>query len=468
MKITLIAPLPNPHDEHAQRTKPLFPPLSLMALASLTPADVEVEIIDEAVRALPDEIGADLIGITTATSTANRAYEIADSCRKRGQAVVLGGIHATALPSEAAAHADAVVVGEAEDKWQKLISDFQTGQMQAVYSDEKRPDPEEISEPRRDLINSSDYVFANTLQTTRGCPHNCSFCSVSVFYGRTYRTRPVEDVVREIEKMPGGRLLFVDDNIIGNPTYARQLFTAMRSMGRQWVGQASLTMLKNPDVMKLAAQSGCIGLFVGMETLSESSLASIGKTINQRKDYESAVQMLHDFGIGILGAFVFGFDEDDESVFDRTVEFVNRAKLDAAQFSILTPFPGTRVFEELQSQHRIIDTNWTHYDAEHVVFKPAKIKPEKLMDGLINAYRQIYSNTSIFKRLGIPLSYGRIAVWTINLAYRKRVKSWANWMEDQKEALLSFVHQEKEPPNSHCSPQTETAGSNAVSTPHQE
>lgn len=444
MKITLISPLPNPHDQHAQRVKPLFPPLSLMALASLTPADVEVEILDEAVSALPDCIDADLVGITAATSTASRAYDIADSCRRKGQPVVLGGIHATVLPAEAGAHADAVVVGEAEGKWQRLIDDLRAGRMQPIYSDTKRPSPEEISEPRRDLINPSDYFFANTIQTTRGCPFNCSFCSVSVFYGRTYRTRPVEAVIKEIEKIPGNRLLFVDDNIIGNPAYARRLFTEMRGMGKQWIGQASLTMLKNPDIMKLAAQSGCIGLFVGMETLTESSLANIGKTINQRQDYEGAVQMLHDLGIGILGAFVFGFDEDDESVFDRTVEFVNRTRLDAAQFSILTPFPGTRIYDELQSQGRIIDTNWMHYDAEHVVFKPAKIKPEKLMDGLISAYRHIYSSTSIFKRLGIPLSYGRTIVWSINLAYQKRIRSWAHWMEGQKDALLSFVYQERE------------------------
>lgn len=452
MKITLISPLPDPQDQHAQRTKPLFPPLALMALASLTPADVEVEIIDEAVRMLPDDIDSDLVGITTATATARRAYEIADNCRKKGQPVVLGGIHATVLPSEAGEHADAVVVGEAEGKWQRLLSDFEAGRMQAVYSEKERPRPEEISEPRRDLIDPSDYFFANTVQTTRGCPFNCSFCSVSVFYGRTYRTRPVEAVIGEIEKMPGSRIVFVDDNIIGNPTYARQLFSAMVPLKKQWIGQASLTMLKNPDVMKLAAESGCIGLFVGMETLTDSSLANIGKTINQRKDYENAVNMLHDLGIGILGAFVFGFDEDDDSVFDRTVEFVNRTKLDAAQFSILTPFPGTRIYNELQSQGRIIDTDWMHYDAEHVVFRPAKIKPEKLMDGLVSAYRHIYSSTSMLKRLGIPLSYGRTVVWSINLAYQKRVRSWARWMEGQKDALMSFVHQEKDA--SACTPES--------------
>jgi len=419
MKAMLVAPRVG----EEKRGKPLFPPLSLMTLAALTPEDVEVDLVDEAVQAIDFDTEADIIGITATTAAANRAYEIADQFRQRGKPVVIGGIHATALPEEAATHADAVVVGEAEGKWQRLISDLRHGALQKIYSDDTRPDPACIPAPRRELIRDKDYLFAYTVQTTRGCPFNCSFCSVTSFFGRTYRTRPVEAVVKEIKSLPETLLLFVDDNIMGQPAYARRLFEAITPLSRKWLGQASLSMLKHPELIELAAKSGCKGLFVGMETLSDSTLKSIGKTINRRSDYEDVVKRLHDVGIAILASFIFGFDDDDPSVFEKTVEFVNRARLDAAQFAILTPFPGTRVFKELESEGRIIDKNWDHYDGAHVVYKPARLKPEVLLEGLKNAYREVYSTASILRRLGPAIKTSFVSI-LLNVAYRQRITRW--------------------------------------------
>lgn len=423
MKATLIAPRMEEEKSYEEDPKPLFPPLSLMTVASLTPEDVEVELIDESVEPIDFDTNADLVGITATTAAANRAYEIADCFRERGKCVVIGGVHATALPEEAANHADAVVVGEAEGKWEAVIEDFRQGRLRKFYTSEDRPNPECIPSPRRDLVDAKDYLFAYTVQTTRGCPFNCSFCSVTSFFGRTYRMRPVQAVVEEIQSLPGNLILIVDDNIMGHPAYAKKLFEALKPLKKQWFGQASLSMLKHPELMTLAAESGCKGLFIGMETLSDDTLKNIGKTINTKTNYKEVVARLHDVGIAVLAAFIFGFDEDDQSVFERTVEFVNRAKIDAAQFSILTPFPGTRIFREFESEGRIIDKNWSHYDGAHVVYKPARLKPEALLEGLRNAYRQVYSTSSILRRLGPALKL-RFAAIALNTAYRRRIINW--------------------------------------------
>ncbi len=429
MKVTLIVPCAGEKDSRSKSSKPLFPPLSLMTVAALTPADVEVEIVDESCQNIDFESAGDLVGITATTAAADRAYEIADSFREHGKTIVIGGVHATALPHEAAAHADAVVIGEAEGKWESVISDFRRGELRKFYTGNTRPDPSSIPIPRRNLINPRNYLLANTIQTTRGCPYNCAFCSVTSFFGGTYRVRPIDLVVEEIKNLPGRFVLFVDDNIIGHTGYARSLFTALRPLGKRWVGQASLTMLKNPDIIRMASDSGCVGLFVGMETLSDETLARMGKKMNRRQEYERAIEMLHELGIAVVASFVFGFDDDGEDVFEKTVEFVENAGVDVAQLSILTPFPGTRLYRELYNQGRIVETRWSLYDGSHVVYKPAKLSPEKLLEGFKWAYGRIYSYGSIIRRLGCRLA-SRPFVWFTNLAYRSRVGQWLDKSEN--------------------------------------
>jgi radical SAM superfamily enzyme YgiQ (UPF0313 family) len=435
MKVMLVAPRIGEQGSDSS-VKPLFPPLSLMTVAALTPQDVEVEIVDEAVRPVDfNNTDADIVGITATTAAADRAYELADRFRELGKPVVIGGVHATALPNEAAMHADSVVIGEAEGKWQTLIDDFRRGKLQKFYATDVRPDPKDIPIPRRDLIDPQNYVFANTVQTARGCPYNCAFCSVTSFFGGTYRTRPIESVLQEIKDLPGSLVLFVDDNIIGHPKYSRELFNLLRPLGKRWIGQASLTLLKNPDLVRMAADCGCVGLFVGMESLSDETLAHVGKKINKRQDYERAIEVLHNAGIAIVASFVFGFDEDSEDVFEKTVDFIERSGIDAAQLSILTPFPGTRLYDELSSQGRIVETRWSFYDGSHVVYKPARLSPEALLEGLRWAYKRVYSYKSIIRRLGPSLA-SRPIMWFANMAYRSRVKQWLDrlgtkWVDAQ-------------------------------------
>ncbi len=430
MEIVLIAPRQVAVEELPYRPmrRAVFPPLGLLVVASLTPPEHRVTLIDEGIEQVPEDLEADLVGITASTATAPRAYQIADNLRSRGITVVMGGIHATALPEEAAQHADAVVIGEAEELWPKVLADFQRGELKKFYRHEKLPDLSAVPPPKWELLDHTRYVLPNTTQTTRGCPFDCDYCSVTTFFGRTYRTRRVEDVVAEVAKMPPGPLAFVDDNIMGNPRYARKLFAALKDLGRNWVSQASVTMIRHLDLIKRAAQAGCRALFVGLETLSKANLRDVSKHINLTVQYKDLVKILHDHGIAIVSSFMFGLDDDDPSVFDRTVEFIIDAKIDASLMSILTPLPGTRLFERLKRQGRIFDFNWLHYDGAHVVFKPAKMTVDQLQEGYYRAYKSLYSLCSILCRAIQPMGLRRL-YWFMNFLWRRYVVNWITGLE---------------------------------------
>lgn len=430
VEIVLIAPRQVPVRELPYRPwrRPVFPPLALLTVAALTPPGHKVSLIDEGVQGLPDDLEADLVGITAATTTAPRAYEIADALRRRGVRVVLGGIHATALPEEAAQHADAVVIGEAEGLWPQVVADAAAGELKKFYRNTGLPELAGLPAPRRDLINAKKYVLPNTAQSTRGCPFDCAYCSVTAFFGRTYRTRPVDEVMDEVLTMPPGPVAFIDDNIMGNPRYARELFARLRDAGRKWCSQASVTMLKTPDLIASAAESGCVLLFVGLETLSQQNLDAVGKHINTVEEYKRLVKVLHDHGVAIVGSFMFGLDDDDPDVFDRTVEFALDARIDASLMSILTPLPGTRLYAELERQGRIFDRDWSHYDGAHATFRPAKMTPDQLVEGLIRAVRSFYSGWSIVRRMFQPLGLS-LVYWVTNLLWRRYAISWANARE---------------------------------------
>jgi len=410
------------------------PPHNLLIVSALTPKDIEVEIIDENIEEIDFDKKADLVGITTMTASSPRAYEIADTFRERGIPVIFGGIHATVLPEETAQHADAVVIGEAEGLWEKLIEDFKKGGKQALdkfYKSSQRPDPVKIPIPRRELIKDKGYLLSRFLQLTRGCPFDCSFCSVSKFFGKKYRFRPIKKVIEEIRGMIGKPLKtrflgFLDDNIVGNINYARELFKALIPYKLLWIGQSSINIAQHGDVLQLAAASGCKGLFIGFESISESSLREANKSQNKIKFYERAIKKIHQFGISIEGAFIFGFDHDDKSIFKKTVQFIERVKLDAVQFSILTPLPGTRLYEKLEKEDRIIDRNWSNYDLAHVVFQPKLMTPQELKQGFDWAYQRIYRLSSIFKRLSGLSRGGRwkylLPGLTLNLGYRRTFK----------------------------------------------
>ena len=418
MKLELIVPAT--HKKRGKSGKALLPPLGMAMIAALTPPDVEVSLTDENVTRIDFLKDVDLVGITSLTRTSQRAYEIADAFRAMGKKVVLGGIHPSMLPEEAIQHADAVVIGEAEGIWPGLIADFQTNKLQKTYRQSARPGLAGLPHPRRDLFAKRSYFFTNTIYTTRGCPYSCSFCTVTSFFGHTYRCRPVAEVINEIKTLNLKKLVvFLDDNIVGNPKYSKELFKALMPLKIKWVGQCSVTIAKDDELLKLAAASGCVDLFIGLESLSPDSLKAIDKKTNSVDEYDTIIKKLHDAGIGIHGFFIFGLDGDDVDSFRRTVRFAQNSRLESAQFDILTPYPGTAIFASLEKEGRILTKDWAQYGHD-LMFEPKALSREILQEGRQWAWREFYSLPSIWKRIGTR-HHDPFLFWIANLYYYYQV-----------------------------------------------
>lgn len=419
MKILLI----NPTTEEISlkhKRKGYLLPLNLAIIASLTPKDIEVKIFDENVEDINFDEAADLVGITSMTPTAPRAYYIADAFRKRGKKIVLGGIHPSSLPDEALNYCDCVGVGEAEGFWLNLIYDFKGGKLQKIYKppDEYFEKPLTIPLASRHLLKRERYYFPNSLQTTRGCPYNCAFCAVTKFFGNRFRHRAISEVLDEISTFKSRYVGFVDDNIIGSKARAKELFKALIPHKIRWMSQGSIDITDDEELLSLAAKSGCISLFVGFESLVRGNLEEIGKKINIKRKFEEAIKKLHSYKISLVGAFIFGFDADDEGVIKKTVKFAKKMRIEVAQFGILTPFPGTKIWEKLKEEGRIFDFDWKNYDITHVVFKTKNFAPGKLQEKFHWAYRNFYSLPSILRRIDL-FARGYKYLLLINFAFRK-------------------------------------------------
>ncbi len=378
-----------------------FPTLSLASLAAVTPQGWDVSFHDDAIRATDFDTDADLIALTAMTAQAPRAYELADAYRSQGKTVVMGGFHASNLPDEALQHVDSVVVGEGELAWPQLLADYQAGCLQRIYRAESLIDTTLIPPARREIFKGSGHLFTNTIQTTRGCPFDCEFCSVTAFYGRKYRKRPVEQVLAELQELRKANsfVFFVDDNIVADRRYSLPLFAGMKGMGLKWLSHAPIDFAEDQELLKAAGESGCVGMFVGFESLNQDSLAAMGKVTNKAASYKAYAQQFRDNGIGILGSFVMGCDGDTPAVFEQTLRFCEDARLEAAIFPILTPYPGTKVRQRLEAEGRIISNNWQDYDMEHVTFQPRGMTVKELQDGYDQACRSFYSWGSIYRRL---------------------------------------------------------------------
>jgi radical SAM superfamily enzyme YgiQ (UPF0313 family) len=405
-----------------------FPYLSLTTLAALTPREIEVVIEDENVQEVSFDDRPDLVAISIMTPLAKRGYAIADRFREKSVPVVIGGFHATWLPEEAGQHADSVVLGEAEPSWARLLEDFRAGCLQKFYRVEGKADLKGLPIPRRDLLKKRGYFFTNTMQVSRGCPFQCSFCSVTAFFGHTYRMRPLDEVKKEVKILLRGQdfIFFVDDNIIGNANYARDLFSFLKGLKVKWVSHSSIDIAENEDLLTGAAESGCHGLFIGFESLSQDTLKSHHKTSNRVERYKEQIRKIHDRGIGIEGSFIFGSDEENSSVFHRVVEFCEETKIDAAVFAVLTPYPGTRIYEQFMKEDRILSRDWDLYDMDHVVFRPRGMTVEQLQEGHDWANRRFYSYRSVLKRFW-PLRRSHQVFlpsnWGMRRAWKRLLKS---------------------------------------------
>lgn len=420
MKIELVQPLHADYGALGKRDSLIFKPaqLTMPYLAALAPDDVHVSILDEMVApVVPEDSDADLVGITFVTPFAHRAYELAERYRKRGKTVVFGGPHASLIPEEAMRHADAVVVGEAEDTWPQVIEDFAGKRLRGLYRS-AAPDLSALPFARRSLLKRAGYVVHDVIQASRGCPFHCDFCALGSIYGPGHRTRPVNEVIREIETFSGDTFVFWDDNIVGSPAYSKELFRRLIPYKKKWLGQGSITITRDRELLRLAAESGCIGLFVGIESVSQGSLETVNKGFNRVETLREEIGKMHDAGIAVLAGMIFGFDTDDLSVFDRTLDVAERAAIDGISFSILTPYPGTRLYDKLVAEGRLLHRDWPLYNSEHVVFAPRNMTPEQLEEGHHRANREFYSLSSITRRLLRSRTQLGLTV-KLNLADRK-------------------------------------------------
>ncbi len=371
----------------------LFPPLGLAALAAHLDPSAEIDLQDEHVEKLNLDDDPELVLIQPYITSAYRAYEIADRYRARGAHVCLGGLHVTALPQEAAQHADTIFLGPGDDTFPQFLRDFRAGRPQKMYSAPAQRSLAHLPPPRRDVIKRHLYLVPNSLVVSRGCPHQCNFCYKDAFFagGNSFYTQRVDAALSEIERLPGRHLYFLDDHLLGNVKFARALFEGLRGMGRLWQAAATVQSVLKPGLIELAAASGLRSLFVGFETLSPENLRASSKYQNLNKDYAAAIQRLHDNGVMVNGSFVFGMDGDDSTVFDRTVEWAVARGIETATFHIMTPYPGTGLYQQLHAQNRLLHSAWNLYDTRHVVYKPARLSAQALEDGYWRAYREFYS-----------------------------------------------------------------------------
>jgi radical SAM superfamily enzyme YgiQ (UPF0313 family) len=376
----------------------LVPTLTIPYLAGLTPPEWRVEFADDNYGEVRLDGRWDLVGISVNTMSAVRAYALADAFRARGIPVVLGGWHVTFCPDEAAAHADAVVVGEADDVWTGLLDDFVHGRMAARYTSRNDTDLARYPTVRRELLDGRRYATQNLVQATRGCPYRCSFCSVTTVNPR-YRRRPVADVAREVASLPGRRVFFIDDNLCIDRRYTRALFEALAPLGRRWIGEASIDLADDPELLDLAVRSGMRGLLVGFESVVPGSLREMNKhRTNHAARYRAQIHRLQRAGVGVLAMFTFGFDHDTPDVFRETLAFCDEADVFCASFGVLTPFPGTPVFQRLEAEGRIRTRDWRLYDLQHLVHDLPGWTPGSLEAGVRWLEERFYAPAALLKR----------------------------------------------------------------------
>jgi len=421
IRLTLISPK-GPlyrHRKGAFKKSLRYMPLTLPTLAALIPADLPVDLtcIDEGIGDVPEDLQADLIGMTVITGTAQRAYALADQFRKRGIRVVLGGPHVTLVPEDAQPHADSIVVGYAEDEWPRLLRDFAAGNMLPRYNQSPNLCLAERPLPNRKVLPRRSFLTDNVFEATRSCIHSCDFCVAPSAWGRKPLQKPVEEVVADLKRQKARQAIFVDLNLISDRDYAQSLFEALIPLKIQWYGLSTTLLCKDLPLLDLVSRSGCRGLLMGLESITSSNLKSSGKGFNKPTEYKEVVDLLHKRKISLQGCFVFGLDEDTPEIMAETARLAVDIGIDLPRFAVITPFPGTGLFHKLEAQGRILHKNWELYDGQHVVFQPARMSPETLLQGTEAAWKYVYSFPSIARRLRRTAAPWYVALMT-NFGYR--------------------------------------------------
>lgn len=405
-----------------------YPIITLPHLAAITPKKHDVKIVNENYDAIDFDEDVDLVAITCYTMTAPRVYKIADKFRQRGKIVVLGGYHPTALPEEAKQHADSIVFGMAEANWPKLLRDVEGGKLKPFYERDTNFDMVAIPPIRRDLIRHNPIIGA--VQSTKGCANRCEFCAISSFCGHGVKQRPIEDVVKEIKQMPNKIFVIHDPHLTANPKYAHELFKELirQKIRKSWVANGTTNVLGKADVkfLDLARKAGCVEWFVGFESVSQAALNSIKKTHNRVKDFKKMIKRVHEHGMTVQGGIIFGFDEDDTTIFDTTLEKMHELEMDVVEINILTPYPGTPLFDKFEREGRILTKDWSRYNQVDVVFQPKQMSPKELLEGARKVAKEFYSWPNIIKRnmkiFSISKRVGTILPAASNYSFRRYYK----------------------------------------------
>ena len=418
MKILLISPAV----DNTKRTVKglMMPQLALYILEGLTPLEHEVKIIEEEAEPLNFDEECDLVAISCMTANAPRAYEVAKKFMTKGKTVVLGGVHPTILPDEASQYCDCVVIGEAEGVWKTLLHDFQQGKLQKQYHNPE-PDLDEYVPKNFSRIIQKRLFKMVPIMTTRGCPYDCDFCCVSDLFGKKIRHIPIKNILKDIEESGAKNFMFLDDNIIGHPKYAKELFTAIKPLKIKWVGQASLSFVKDTEMMQLAADSGCKALFFGLESVSEAQMKTMRKTFKDVDELEVALKAIKKMGILIHASMIFGFDNDTKDVFNDTVRFLIKQKISTVSFNVLTPYPGTKTYDDLKKAGRLLTDNWKYYDHNTVVFQPENMTPYELQCGKTHAREKFYKLSSVLRRLSGNM-YSPVIYFATNYGHMQQTR----------------------------------------------
>lgn len=426
MKLTLIMPGVGRKEGDTYIDSWRMEPLVLAVLGGLTPPDVEVKAIDDRIEPIPYDEDTDLAAITVEAYTARRAYQIASEFRKRGVPVVLGGYHPTLMPEESIQYADSVVIGEAEGVWEQLISDARNNKLKRFYKSDNRPLLTGIK-PRRDLFEGKSYMPLALVESARGCKFSCDFCSISAFYKSTHNWIPVKEVAKEVELLGRKNIFFVDDNITSNRERAKELFRELIPLKIRWISQADITIADDDELLTLMEKSGCVSLLIGFESLNADNLSQMGKSWNTSIGYESRLRKIREHRFKIYATFVFGYDNDNDDAFERTLEFSLKHKFFLAAFNHLMPFPGTSLYNFLAKENRLLYKKWwldSGYHFGDIVFKPKQMTPEELSFKCIETKRRFYKYSSILRRFDIreynePFFIG-VFFW-LNFLLRKEV-----------------------------------------------